>query len=129
MSETGFYLGYILDLCFILSSIIILYFVLLKQVAETSGQFDGEVYFRDEPAFPESSSTCTSDFISTGFTTSPDYLMLHNDIMATKTSESTGLDSMSILPTKMCTACKATVSSTWRYGPKGPRVNHSEPSC
>ena len=83
------------------------------------------MYFRDEPAFPGGSSTCTSDFISTGFTTSPDYLMLHNDVMVTKTSESSELDSMSIPLVKMCTACKATVSSTWRYGPKGPRVNYS----
>lgn len=84
------------------------------------------MYFRDEPAFPGGSSMSTSDFISTGFTTSPDYLMLQNDVMVSKTSErSSGLDSMSIPPVKMCTVCKATVSSTWRYGPKGPRVNHS----
>lgn len=95
------------------------------QVAENSGRFDGDgdVYFRDEPAFPGGSSMSTSDFISTGFTTSPDYLMLQNDVMVSKTSErSSGLDSTSIPPVKMCTVCKATVSSTWRYGPKGPRT-------
>ncbi|CBI30025.3 unnamed protein product, partial [Vitis vinifera] len=54
------------------------------KVAENSGRFDGDgdVYFRDEPAFPGGSSMSTSDFISTGFTTSPDYLMLQHGAMA-----------------------------------------------
>lgn len=84
------------------------------------------MYFKYEPAFPGGPSMNTCDFISNGFTTSPDYLMLQNDVMVTKTSErGSVLDSMSIPPVKVCTSCKATVSSTWRCGPKGPRVKHT----
>ncbi|RVW81388.1 hypothetical protein CK203_035212 [Vitis vinifera] len=80
-------------------------------VAENSGRFDGDgdVYFRDEPAFPGGSSMSTSDFISTGFTTSPDYLMLQHGAMAPRAQGEGGrvvTDDSVIRATGECVKCR-----------------------
>ncbi|KAA8518263.1 hypothetical protein F0562_015854 [Nyssa sinensis] len=94
------------------------------QPADNSGLVDGreELSVRDESDSAGGSSMAICNFnISSNFACSPDFLMPHNNVTLNNTPErSSGPETIPV--EKMCTACKSTVSSTWRYGPKGPRT-------
>ncbi|XP_059668508.1 protein FAR1-RELATED SEQUENCE 5-like [Cornus florida] len=94
------------------------------QPADDSGLVDEreELSLGDENDSARNSSMATYNLnISSNLVNSAELLMLHNDDIMRKTPErSSGLETISTR--KMCTACKSTVSSTWRYGPKGPRT-------